>query len=144
MKPDWDKLMGEFAGNPNVLVGDADCTEGGKALCEKMGVQGFPTIKHGDPDELKDYEGGRDYASLKAHAENNLGPQCGPGANLHLCSDKVKAKIEKFMKMTAVELQEKIDKAVEKVKVDLPLMNKAKAWVEKNAGGAAADGKTDL
>jgi len=137
MKPDWDKLMGEFE---NVF--DVDCTESGKDLCEKHGVQGFPTIKSGDPEELKDYSGGRDYDSIKAHAAS-LGPSCGPGENIGLCSDKVKAKIEKYLAMPAAELQAKMDKAVEKAKVDVPLMNKAKAWVEKNAGGAA-EGKTDL
>jgi hypothetical protein len=144
MKPDWDKLMGEFAGNPGILVGDVDCTESGKPLCEKHGVQGFPTIKWGDPDDLKDYEGGRSYEDLKKHTES-LGPQCGPGENIGLCSEKVKAKIEKYMKLSAAELQEKIDKAVAKVEVDMPLMNKAKAYVEKmESGGGAAEGKTDL
>jgi len=144
MKPAWDKLMGEFTGNPNVLIGDVDCTESGKDLCEKHGVQGFPTIKYGDPDDLKKYEGGRTYDHLKQFADESLGPQCGPGENIDLCSEKVKAKIEKYMKMSADELQEKIDKALEKANVDVPLMNKAKAWVEKNEGGAAAEGKTDL
>jgi len=145
MKPAWDKLMGEFAGSPNVLVADVDCTAGGKDLCDKKGVSGFPTIKYGDPDDLKDYEGGRDFDGLKAFAESSLGPQCGPGANIALCSDKVKAKIEKYLKMSADELQGKIDKALEKVSVDVPLMNKAKAYVAKNAGGdAATEGKTDL
>jgi len=144
MKPTWDKLMGEFEGNPTTLIGDVDCTEAGKDLCEKHGVQGFPTIKWGDPDDLKDYEGGRDYDSLKKHTEN-LGPQCGPGENIGLCSDKVKAKIEKYLKLSVAELQEKIDKAVAKVEVDTPLMNKAKAYVLKmEAGGGAAEGKTDL
>jgi len=146
MKPAWDQLMGEFASNPNVLIADVDCTEGGKDLCEKHGVQGFPTIKHGDPDDLKDYEGGRDFASLKKFAEENLGPQCGPGENYDLCSDKVKAKIDKYMKMSVDELQEKIDKSLDKVKIDVPLMNKAKAYVEKAEGGAAGgkDGKSEL
>jgi len=144
MKPAWDKLMGEFSASPSVLVGDVDCTEGGKDLCEKHGVQGFPTIKYGDPEDLKAYEGGRDFDSLKAFAESSLGPQCGPGENIGLCSDKVKAKIEKFMALSVTELQEKMDKALEKVKVDLPLMNKAKAYVAKQEAGGAKDGKTDL
>jgi hypothetical protein len=145
MKPDWDKLMGEFSGNPTSLVGDVDCTESGKDLCEKHGVQGFPTIKWGDPDDLKDYEGGRSFEDLKKFADENLGPQCGPGENIGLCSEKVKGKIEKYLKLSADELQEKIDKALEKVKVDIPLMNKAKAWVAKNeAGGGATGGKGEL
>jgi hypothetical protein len=144
MKPAWDALMGEYSGSPSVLVGDVDCTADGKDLCEKHGVQGFPTIKYGDPDELKDYEGGRDAASLKSFAEGSLGPQCGPGANINLCSDKVKAKIEKYMAMSLEELQSKIEKAQEKVSVDVPLMNKAKAYVTKNEAGGGSDGKTDL
>merc|ERR1719440_2095078 len=142
MKPAWDKLMGEFSGNPNVLVGDVDCTEGGKDLCEKHGVQGFPTIKYGDPDDLKDYQGGRDFDSLKKFASENLGPQCGPGENIGLCPEKVKTKIEKYMAMSVTELQEKIDKALEKAQVDVPLMNKAKAYVATQEGGK--EGKTDL
>merc|ERR1719231_144852 len=141
MKPAWDKLMGEFKDNPNVVIADVDCTESGKDLCETHKVQGYPTIKYGDPDDLKDYEGGRDEASLKAFASSNLGPQCGPGENIGLCSDKVRAKIEKYLTMTAAELEEKIAKAHEKVKVDVPLMNKAKAWAAKQAGGGAAEAK---
>merc|ERR1719326_1222037 len=116
--------MGEFSSNPNVLIADVDCTEGGKDLCEKHGVQGFPTIKYGDPDDMKDYQGGRSYDDLKAFAGENLGPQCGPGENYNLCSDKVKAKIDTYSKMSVDELQAKIDKAIEKATVDLPLMNK--------------------
>lgn len=146
MKPAWDTLMGEYSTNPNVLIADVDCTADGKDLCEKHGVQGFPTIKYGDPDDMKDYQGGRDLDSLKSFAASNLGPQCGPGDNYNLCSDKVKAKIDKFLKLSATELQEKIDKALEKVKVDVPLMNKARAYVMKQEGAPAggAEGKTDL
>merc|ERR1719486_1620463 len=143
MKPAWDKLMSEFAGSPTSLVADVDCTEGGKDLCEKHGVEGFPTIKYGDPDDMKKYQGGRDFDSLKSFAESNLGPQCGPGENLHLCSDKVKAKIEKFMKLSAAELEDKIEKAQEKVKVDVPLMNKARAYVLKQEGGGDASSKSE-
>jgi hypothetical protein len=144
MKPAWDKLMGEFSSNPNVLIADVDCTADGKDLCEKHGVEGFPTIKYGDPDDMKKYQGGRDFDSLKKFAEESLGPQCGPGENIGLCSDKVKGQIEKYLKLSADELQAKIDKAQEKVKVDVPLMNKAMAYVKKQEGGGGSDGKTDL
>merc|ERR1719262_466784 len=73
MKPAWDKLMGEFSSNPNVLIADVDCTESGKDLCEKHQVQDFPTIKYGDPDDLKSYEGGRSYEDLKSFVETSLG-----------------------------------------------------------------------
>jgi len=142
MKPDWDKLMEEYAANPSSLIADVDCTEGGKDLCEKHGVQGFPTLKYGDPDDLKAYEGGRSYGDLKKFASESLGPQCGPGENIGLCSEKVKGLIEKYLKMSVTELQEKIDKALEKAQVDVPLMNKAKAYV--STLEQAKDGKSDL
>jgi len=146
MKPAWDKLMGEFAGNPNALVADVDCDGTGKDLCETQGIQGFPTIKWGDASDMKDYDGGRDFDSLKAFAEGNLGPQCGPGDNIGLCSDKVRAKIEKYIAMGATELEGKIEKALEKAKIDVPLMNKAIGFVKKQeAGGAEGDkGKGEL
>merc|ERR550514_551631 len=103
MKPAWDKLMGEFAGNPNALVGDVDCTAAGKDLCEKHGVQGFPTIKWGDPSDLKDYEGGRDFDGLKKFAEENLKPMCSP-SNIDLCDDDKKAEIKKFQDMSDDDL----------------------------------------
>merc|ERR1712217_894089 len=133
-----------YSGSTNVLVADVDCTEAGKDLCEKHGVQGFPTIKYGDPDDLKDYEGGRDYDGLKSFAESSLGPQCGPGENIGLCSDKVKAKIEKYLKMSVSELSEKINKTIDKAKIDVPLMNKAKAYVEKVEAGGGQAGKSEL
>jgi len=103
MKPAWDKLMKEYKGHASILVGDVDCTAGGKDLCEKMGVQGFPSIKHGDPNNLEDYEGGRDEKALSAFAKENLGPTCGP-ANLDLCDADKKAQINKFMAMSDAEL----------------------------------------
>jgi hypothetical protein len=106
MKPDWDKLMKEFAGNDNTMVGDVDCTAAGKPLCDSNGVQGFPTIKHGDPASLEKYEGGRDYASLQKFAKG-LKPSCSP-ANIDLCDEAGKAEIVKVQEMSAEELAAKI------------------------------------
>merc|ERR1719443_2717762 len=86
--------MTSFADSESVLVADVDCTAGGKALCDSVGVRGYPTIKHGDPNDLQDYKGGRDYAALKKFADG-LGPQCGP-ANLDLCDAAKKKQIEEF------------------------------------------------
>jgi hypothetical protein len=109
MKPDWDKLMKEFAGHKSTLVGDVDCTTEGKPLCDSNGVQGFPTIKYGDPSDLEDYQGGRDFASLKKHAES-LKPLCSV-TNMDLCDDEGKAKIAKVQEMSTEDLQAAIDKA---------------------------------
>eukprot|EP00448_Togula_jolla_P003871 CAMPEP_0170595604 /NCGR_PEP_ID=MMETSP0224-20130122/14655_1 /TAXON_ID=285029 /ORGANISM="Togula jolla, Strain CCCM 725" /LENGTH=167 /DNA_ID=CAMNT_0010919805 /DNA_START=201 /DNA_END=704 /DNA_ORIENTATION=- len=97
MKPDWDKLMDSFKDSSEVLIADVDCTASGKSLCSEVGVQGYPTIKYGDPSALEDYEGGRDLASLKKFAEG-LGPSCGP-AHLDLCDAAKKKQIDEFTAM---------------------------------------------
>ena len=107
MKPDWDKLIDDFSGSETQLVADVDCTEAGKELCEANGVQGYPTIKYGDPSDLQDYQGGRDYDSLKAFADENLKPMCGP-AHIDLCDDEKKTEIETFMAMSDEDLEAKI------------------------------------
>jgi len=120
MKPAWDKLIEEFKDSKTALIADVDCTAAGKDLCSDIGVRGYPTIKHGDPNNLEDYKGGRDFDSLKKFAEENLGPTCGP-ANLDLCDDEKKATIEKFSKMSASELEAAIkekDDASEKLETD--------------------------
>jgi len=116
MKPAWDQLMGDFEGHKTALVADVDCTAGGQDLCEKVGVRGYPTVKWGDPNNLEDYEGGRDYDDLKKFAEENLKPVCSP-ANIDLCNDEQKANIEKYTKMSDDELAEAI-KAKEKEQED--------------------------
>ena len=74
MKPDWDKLMKSFnksKRSKDGLVADVDCTADGKALCERVGVSGYPTIKWGDPNALEDYSGERTYDGLKKFAMDN-------------------------------------------------------------------------
>lgn len=111
MKPDWDKLAEEY---PKAVF-DVDCTADGKDLCEEVGVQGYPTIKHGDSSDkaaLQAYEGGRDFASLQKFAQENLAPNCGPEST-DACSATEKELLEKFIKMDAKEL-EKTHKALKK------------------------------
>merc|ERR1711907_805624 len=100
MKPAWDKLMKEYEGHALALIADVDCTEAGKQLCEDHNVEGFPTIKWGDPSALEDYEGGRDFQELSEFAKENLKPMCSP-TNLELCDE---AKIEELMKMSKEDL----------------------------------------
>lgn len=112
MKPAWDKLIAEFKDSKTALVADVDCTADGKALCDQVGVRGYPTIKYGDPNDLQDYKGGRDFDALKKFAEENLGPTCGP-ANLDLCDDAKKADIEKFSAMSDSALADAIKEKTE-------------------------------
>jgi len=120
MKADWEKLMEAFKGDANRLVADVDCTAAGKDLCGTIGVRGYPTIKYGDPSALEDYKGGRKYADLKKHVEDNLGPSCGP-ANLDLCDAEKKKQIEEFMALTDADLSTQIEEknaAMEKLESD--------------------------
>jgi hypothetical protein len=108
MKPDWDRLMKEFGDSETALLADVDCTTEGKALCEAHGVRGYPSLKWGDPAALEDYQGGRDYKSLKKFAEDKLQPMCSP-SNLDICDDDKKAEIQKFMDMSEADLDTGIE-----------------------------------
>lgn len=113
MKPAWDSLMEEYEGHKTILIGDADCTADGKELCNSVGVSGYPTIKHGDPSALEDYQGGRDLESLKKFA-SELKPVCSPN-NMDLCDADAKAALEAVMALSDEEINSKIaagDKAI--------------------------------
>lgn len=94
--------MKEFKDHETILVADVDCTAEGKPLCDSNGIQGFPSIKHGDPANLDDYQGGRDLKSLRSFAKK-LKPLCSP-SNLDLCDEEGKAAIEKIQAMSDDEL----------------------------------------
>jgi len=111
MKPAYDKLMRKWNKGDRAktsLIADVDCTAEGKPLCESNGVQGFPTIKWGDPSALEDYKGGRDYEALKKFAKENLKPMCGP-ANLDLCDEEKKKKITDLQALSSADLTKQIE-----------------------------------
>jgi len=107
MKPDWDRLMKEFESSTTALIADVDCTAAGKDLCTKVGVKGYPTLKHGDPNNLEDYKGGRTYDDLLTFAKEKLGPSCGP-KDIDLCNDEEKAKIDSIMAKGLEQLEAEI------------------------------------
>jgi len=108
MKPAWEKLENsDFAkSSKTAIIGDMDCTVHEKT-CGKMGVQGYPTIKHGSVDNLEDYSGGRDFDDMLKFAKENLGPVCSPN-NLDLCSAYQKKGIEEALALSDDELDAKI------------------------------------
>jgi len=114
MKPTWDALMTEFADHKSILVADVDCTAGGKPLCDANGVQGFPTLKHGDPAALEDYDGGRDADALGKFAAG-LKASCSP-ANLDLCDEEGKKKIEEVMALSEEAIDAYIAEGEKKMK----------------------------
>lgn len=106
MKPSWDRLMDEFKDSTTSLVADVDCTVE-EELCSQNGVEGYPTIKYGDPSDLQDYQGGREFDDLLAFAKENLGPTCGP-KNLELCDETQKKAITEAQALSDEDLQAKI------------------------------------
>lgn len=110
MAADWEALAEEFEGDSTALIAEVDCTaDDTDDICEENGVQGFPTLKYGDPAGLDDYQGGRDFDSLVEFAKENLKPSCSP-TNIDLCDGEQKEKIESYLAMSADELSELISK----------------------------------
>lgn len=107
MKPDWDKLMEAFEDSETVLVGDVDCIGSGKPLCDKVGVQGFPTIKFGDPDNLEAYKGDRDFDALEKFT-NVLKPPCNVDTFEH-CSVDDKVLIDDLRKASPEYIKNLLD-----------------------------------
>ena len=120
MKPAWDKLGDEYKSSKTVLIGDVDCTKE-QDLCQKYGVQGYPTIKYftGATSSQGDaYNGGRDYDTLSKWAKDNLGPTCG-AENIDLCNDEQKKVIKEKQALSAADLDKEIaDQEAELKKAD--------------------------
>jgi hypothetical protein len=114
MKPAWDKLMAEYKDSSSALIADVDCTAEGKPLCDANGVQGFPTIKYGDPGALEKYEGGRDFDAMKKFADENLKPMCSP-KNMDLCDEDQTAKLQVLLDMDMDALQAAIKEGDKKI-----------------------------
>ncbi|CAE8609480.1 unnamed protein product [Polarella glacialis] len=144
MKPAWDQLMKEFDGHASVLIADVDCTTEGKSLCDESGVQGFPTIKYGDPNDMQDYKGGRDADALSKFAKENLGPSCGP-EHLDLCAADKKKQIDEFLALPILDLEGMINKKeYESAKVDKDLDELLKSLqAQYEAGTKAKDTKKE-
>lgn len=104
MKPDWDALMSEYEGSESVLVADVDCINSGKELCNKHGVQGFPTIKHGSGNSLQDYKGGRALDDLRKFAAG-LKPPCNVHTLEH-CSSEERERVEQHIGKSSEVLRE--------------------------------------
>lgn len=103
MKEDWEKLSDDWAGSESALIAEVDCTvDSNSPLCGS--VQGYPTIKYGDPNSLEDYSGAREYDELAEFAKENLKPVCAPN-KLENCTDEEKAEITKFDKLSLVDLE---------------------------------------
>jgi len=126
MADDWEKLATEWENSEFAVIAEVDCTvEESQEICQQLGVEGFPTIKFGDPDDLQDYNGGREYEELAVFATAHLKPICSP-TTVENCDDDMKQKIAHLQLITVEELltltaavEEKMVAAEEKLEVEI-------------------------
>jgi thiol-disulfide isomerase/thioredoxin len=135
MAKDWERLAGQWEDSKIGLVAEVDCTDkgdvdddddddddddekgggGGKRLCNHFGIESFPTIKYGDPNDLQDYNGKRSLQEMSEFAEERLIPICSP-TNLKLCDDEALAKMKQYLDLSINELHQFIALEEEKLK----------------------------
>jgi protein disulfide-isomerase-like protein len=109
MAKDWETLGTKMAADkPGILIAEVDCTsEEADDLCESNGVEGFPTLKYGDPEFLENYDGPRELDALYEFATTQIVPGCSP-KNIDLCDADQKAMLEKLFAMSIEELEKAI------------------------------------
>mmetsp|Transcript_9932 Transcript_9932/g.12586 ORF Transcript_9932/g.12586 Transcript_9932/m.12586 type:complete len:218 (+) Transcript_9932:43-696(+) len=112
MAPDYEKVA-STSSSPDIIIAEVDCTNDiNNSLCSSHGIQSFPTLKYGNPSSLSDYDGGRDYASMKDFVQTIKVP-CSL-LNLEKCSKEEKMSIEEIKKMSDEEIAKEIQ-AVESI-----------------------------
>lgn len=138
LRPGWDKLCSEYEGHDDVLIASVDCKKSGSALCESFYIDKYPTIVHGEWDNLKIYDGAMgSYTGLTTEStshltilrwfvEHDLQPICDP-EHLDVCDEREKPLVQKYMNMKQEDLQELYQDTLDKVSVEIPLMKKVVA-----------------
>mmetsp|Transcript_1630 Transcript_1630/g.2156 ORF Transcript_1630/g.2156 Transcript_1630/m.2156 type:complete len:225 (+) Transcript_1630:151-825(+) len=106
MAADWEELGTTLAEEKyDILIAEVDCTsDDAESICQDNGIEGFPTLKYGDPSFLEDYEGSREFDEMYSFATTSVKHTCSPN-NIELCDDETKAKIEKIKSIPIEELQ---------------------------------------
>jgi len=115
--PDFEKLRKEYADTPNVMVAMIDCTGGGQGTCGEHQVQGYPSIKTIVDGRMTDYNGGRDFNSMKREIETKCNPR--PACSLEskeACSPEARTILEESEKMSKAERSAKIKEVEQEIK----------------------------
>jgi thiol-disulfide isomerase/thioredoxin len=109
LKPIWQQLAEEWEDHEFVLVAEVDCTaDEGRELCQEADVQGYPTLKYGNPTNLDTYEGSRSFQDLHIFTKENLKAPCSP-KNPEQCSNETKQLFEEYTAMSLDELDAKLN-----------------------------------
>jgi len=85
--------MDMFEKSTILLIAEVDCEGKGEDLCGSLGIEGYPSLKYGDVNQLEDYIGTFGFDELLEFVGKNLAPICSP-AHLDLCSADQKKKID--------------------------------------------------
>lgn len=131
MKPTWDALGDDYASSSSVVIADVDCTsDGGKGVCEKFGVSGYPTLKYFKDGNAKGeaYDKGRDADSLKNFIKESLEVLCNVDTP-EACDEKEKA----FIVDIKAKGKDEISKQLPRLSGMLakPMKQDLKEWVSK-------------
>ena len=101
LAPEWAKLE-----HSEVVIAEVDCTEN-KKLCADVGVRGYPTLKHGDPSDLQDYQGGRTYDALDEFLQT-LGPPCDIDTRKHCLVGQLE-RLDEYKQLSVGELNQLLE-----------------------------------
>ncbi|CAL1158376.1 unnamed protein product [Cladocopium goreaui] len=120
-----DKLASKWnKPDSNAVIVDVDCTtDDAKDLCNKYGVQGYPTLKYFSPTTSKDgdvYEDARDLKAMNKFVKRASKLPCVPDSGEN-CDKKDTAYIEEIKDMTPESLQEaksKMQKELDDLEAD--------------------------
>mmetsp|Transcript_118214 Transcript_118214/g.166167 ORF Transcript_118214/g.166167 Transcript_118214/m.166167 type:complete len:353 (-) Transcript_118214:173-1231(-) len=116
LQPEWDQMAKVYADTPNVIIGQADCSGSGQQFCGENGVQGYPTLKLWKDGRFSDYNGGRDFQSLKREVERKLDPR--PACSLEskeACTPEDRAILEESEKMSKAERAAKLKEVQQEI-----------------------------
>jgi len=135
LAPDWDTLADTYSASSSVLIGSVDCTaEGNEDLCQKYGVQGYPTLKvYKDGNtEGEDYSGGRTLDALAAFADEELNKKCTIASEEEMskdsnCSAKETKYASKMRAKTTEDRKAQIDR-LDKMKGE-SMKPELKTWI---------------
>lgn len=126
MKPAWKKLEKTFETTPTALIAGVDCEGQGQSLCEKLGIESYPTLKYGTVDKFEEYEGDRDFKSLQTFVEKKVVSMCGAD-NPNSCNAERNALLEEVLGKSKDELKMDIketQKAITKARQDFKQFGK--------------------
>ncbi|KAF9949655.1 hypothetical protein BGZ72_008590 [Mortierella alpina] len=116
LAPVYEKVAQDFLNDKHVLIGSVDATVE-KAIAEKHGVSGYPTIKFFKPDgTVEDYEGGRSEQDFIDFINKKVGTQRVAGGLLSSAAGRIPELdelVSKFVKATKDEKKAIKDHATE-------------------------------